>query len=188
MQYYYWCKEMISLDKDVDPARFVYEVLLTNVSKSIFINNLVNRVIALKDNETVNPMVNYNPFVIKALHKAIDKTYSYYLKKLDGRRDMKYDEILANLPTLTGSTFKEFLTLDELYLNRRTKWVYILSRINVVNFLLKNYNSKNETDYHADIETDFYRMTRNKYLVTTNNDINEVIDKAVDKLKLNLYI
>jgi hypothetical protein len=188
MQYYYWAKEQLSMEMDTDPARFVYEVVLVNVIESIFTSNIVNRIINLADDIYVKPFVNYNPFTIKDLHKKIDSMYLWYLKHLKKKRDLNYVEVLSNIPLLTEGTLYEHLIMTELYLNRRTKWFYILSRLNIVNFLLKNFFSKKEKDYHNDIMMDFSYMTRNKYLVTNNEVINSILEKKEDELKQNLFL
>jgi len=188
MQYYYWYKEQLELGLDTDQARFVYEIVLTNTTESIFNTNIVNRVISLSDGLYVNKFYNSNPFFIKDLGKKIDKLYLTYLKNLKKKRDLSYKEILHILPILTGGTMFDYLIINEIYYSKRTKWVYILSRLTIVNFLLKDFKSKREKAYHNDIMIDFSHMTRSKYLITNNDKINTIIEKKEDELKQILFV
>jgi len=188
MQYYYWMKEQKTLELDLDPARFIHDVVLTNTIKSIFNINYINRIIAIANDEFVNPFTNDNPFFIKDISKKIDSMILWYLKNLRKKKDLYYKEILTILPILTGGSVLDTLTLSELYLNRRTKWVYILARLDIVNFLLYNFKSKKEKHYHNDIMSDFSYMVKNKYLITNNETINSVLEKKEDKLKQYLFL
>jgi len=188
MQYYYWCKEQLEIELDTDPARFVYEVVLVNVIESVFLANIVNRIINLSEDIYVKPFVNYNPFPIKDLYKKIDAMYLWYLKQLKKKRDLHYVEILTTIPLLTTGTLYDYLTMDELYFSRRTKWFYILAKLDIVNFLLSNFFSKKEKDYHNDIMIDFSYMERNKYLVTNSIVINSILEKKENELKQNLFL
>ena len=188
MQYYYWCKEQLEMELDIDEARFIYEVVLTNTIESIYDANIINRIININNSLYVNKFVNDNPFFIKDVGKKIDKLYLLYLKHLRKKHDLYYKEILDILPALTSGSIYDTLVINEIYFSRRNKWVYILSRLNIVNFLLRDFKSKKETAYHNDILLDFSHMTRNKYLITNNDEINSIIEKKEDELKQILFV
>ena len=188
MQYYYWYKEQLELELDTDQARFVYEVVLTNTTESIFNANMVNRIISICDGVYVNDFFNSNPFFLKDFTKKIDKLYKMYLKNIKKKHDLHYKELLNLIPMLTTGTLFDFLTINEIYYSRRTKWVYILSRLTIVNFLLKDFKSKKEKAYHNDIIIDFSHMTKSKYLITNNDEINTIIEKKEDELKQTLFV
>jgi len=122
------------------------------------------------------------------MSKKIDKMFYWYKKKLSKKRDMKYEEILSMIPTGTYDSMYEFLKLDNVYLNKRTKWIYFLARVNIVIFLLNNYKSKNEKQYHNDIEIDLRYMIRGDYLKTKNKEIDQLLDDKIVELNINLNV
>jgi hypothetical protein len=188
MQYYYWCKDQLEMDMDIDQARFVYEVALTNIVGSILNANMVNRVMNLTNGIYVRDYVNYNPFYTKDLTNYIDKMYNWYISKLKKKHDIYYREILTILPSVTNGNLLDYLTLEEIYYNKKTKWSYILSRLDIVIFLLNNFKSKKEKAYHNDIMVDFRHMVRGRYLDTGNELINTILENKSDELKQILFI
>ena len=188
MQYYFWAKDMLKNEMDIDPARFIYEIVLTNTIDSIFEINIINRYMSMVNNEFVEPYVNFNVFTLKDISKYIDKMLLWYKKDLSKKHDLYFTQILKTLKTGLDKDFLDTLKIDEIYLSKRTKWVWILSRIKIVNFLFKNYKSKKEKAYENDVITDLKYMDRNKNLITNNEEIDNMLETAVNELKLNLFI
>ena len=145
MGYYYWANEQLKIDKDIDVARFVYEVILTEVIDSIVDVSLFNRYINLSDNVPVTEFKNYNIITLPDLSKYIDKMYSWVLKHYKND-EIVYEEYLINIPLIIKDNALELIQLPYIQTDRRNKWAIYLSRFDYILHLLNHVDNKRNKD------------------------------------------
>jgi len=144
MSYYYWSKEQLMLDKDVDVARFVFEITLTEVIDSLLDVSLFNRYINLSNNSPVSDFINFNVFNLPDVSKYIDKAYIWVLKHYKNT-NITYEEYLINIP-LYSSNALDFIQLPYIQSDKRNKWIFYMSRFYYILHLLNHVDNKRNKD------------------------------------------
>jgi len=138
LQYHYWSKEQIELDRDIDPARFLYSIPLTNLIKSYTDITLFNGFIDLWNGDDIPDTVRYNPIVVVDPTTNVKKGYIDLIKNLKKNKYMLYVDLLNSIPLLTDTALQS-LRLNKLYYTLQDRWVMWLSRIEYIYWLLDSY-------------------------------------------------
>lgn len=145
MSYYYWAKEQLKIDKDIDTARFVYENILTEVIDSILDVSIFNRYINISNDIIPTKFTNYNAIGVVDLSLHIDKMYKWVLKHYKNK-DITYEEYLINIPLITTDTALDLIKLPYIQTDKRNKWALYISRFDYILHLLENVNNKRNKD------------------------------------------
>ena len=188
LQYYYWSKEQMSIDRDIDPARFLYSIPFTNLIYSYTDITLFNGFIDLWNNEDIPDTIRYNPIVTIDPTVNIKKAYKDLIKHLKRNKRMLYVDLLNSIPLLTDLALNS-LKLNKLYYTLQDRWVLWLSRIEYIDWLLDSYGAegiKRNEKYVKDLLIDIKNSERDG----TFNKIprNIVIDTYFNMLLANVKV
>lgn len=182
MQYYYWVIDMIDKEEDTDPARFIYEIILTNVINTLFDNALAKRLMDMYYKRTLGLHTSLAPIRTTAinnyLNKLLIKTLNN-LHKITGRS--RIEKIMQNIPMIINNDFSYLVLLPDTLFNKRNLWAIWLARLEYTNFLLKvagrsenkaiiNYLDKNMSLYeHGKYFSFEDEKTRDRFEYLLNN-------------------
>lgn len=178
MQYYHWCKREKFKGEDLDPGKFLYEVVLTNTIPSIIKVNIFNRYARFLNNETGSKFRNYNPFFITDVDKSINDMFKWHEHNLV-TRSLSYPVVVNNLPLIPDDDVYIF-GLANIDTSVKNVWAIWLSKLDLILFLLNHGNSKSNKDHIYDIEARLKRDMNDKCF-----EVDDITTKFLlkDKLK-----
>jgi len=137
LQYYYWAKEQIILERDTDIARFIFTIVLNNTTTSILNISLFNRYMSIGNNEELDKLaLNINPFSTGDHYAKFDSLAKNHLHTVIKKKTLYIPDLLNNLPLVNNKNALDILTLDITYLNKQNNWVISLSNIVKLNHIL----------------------------------------------------
>jgi len=181
--YYYWVRQQKLLDNDIDPARYVYTVLLTNLITDIFAWSVVNRFIRLWRFGEIPKFINLNPFDIPDYSKKLDNVLKKSIKYLKTNKHRYWLEVINNIPILIFNNTGGMLRLPYILTNRRNEWSLWMSRLPIINFLLKNFDKRLNDYLIKHLEKDFKEKDRRKYFDIEDNITSLLLNNEITTLK-----
>jgi len=186
MSYYYWAKSELILGNDIDPSRFVYCNIITDMIPRLFELASLNLFIHFYKFDTKVKLKNYNPFEIPNYINYIYKTYNYYKKELSHGKN-NYSTILYNLPTFIFNNTFVLLDIPNENYNKRNSWIMEATRLPYVIFLLQEFPHALDRDLITEIKKQLLYNKRNKYYdfedKTTKDLIKPIFTKTEKLLK-----
>ena len=180
LSYYYWAKSQLVIDNDIDPARFVYSIVLTEMIPRIFEIASLNLFLHYYTFGTKIKYKNYNVFDLPNYTNYIYKVFEYKKHLLKQSR-LNYPTILFNLPTFIFINTFDLLFIPEGYFNKRDSWIIEASRLPYLNFLLREFNYKEDRDIITEFKKQFNYDKRNKYYDFKNETTIELIKPVFNK-------
>ena len=181
--YYYWVRQQKLLNNDTDPARYVYTVLLTNLITDIFAWSVVNRFIRLWRFGEVPKFINLNPFNIPDYSKRLDNVLKKSINYLKTNKHRYWLEVINNIPILIFNNTGGMLRLPYILTNRRNEWSLWMSRLHIINFLLKNFDKRLNDYLIKYLEKDFKEKDRRKYFDIEDNTTLLLLNNEITTLK-----
>ena len=182
-QYYKWCKEQEILDRDKDPARYLGTIVfpellidfnnmsLLNIVIDLWYNNLPNITIYKTVIDTISDS-NIN-HLLKELFNLVNK--------LSNNNNLYYRDLLANIPLLDKNAY-EFLKLDLDTINLNNFWLIVMSRIDIIIWLLSIEDLRRlNKDFIEDVKY-FIKRYGKKSLTSLISD-SEVEENVKEKIK-----
>ncbi len=184
IQYYYWKVDNIKLGLDIDPARFIYEVVLTNLVEDFLDINIMNRFMKIANNEPVSKFVNYNMFNTKDLQDELDGYLKAKYKFINKLKGLTYRDYLTSFATVLEDSIS-LLNIPVTYFNSKNSFFNFIIRVDYIIFLLKHCEYKFNRDYITKLKifikekrgNGSFKLRENKELTTfINVKINEIED------------
>ena len=173
MQYYYWARDALANDRDIDVARFLYTVVFVNLMDSIMNINLFNIFLELYKGNSLPPYVYKNPEVHIDYRDKIIKQYKYLIKDLKSKNKIDYDQFLHSI-VLKDNNAYDLLKLNNYLFTTNNKWFLWLARINyietIINLLGENSKKLNK-DYISNLKIEIKLNMRNKSFKVIKDNI-----------------
>jgi len=185
LQYYFWCKEQIDLDKDIDPGRFLYTIALPNMIDDFFNGSLVLLYLSVLANYDYPLYVVDNPINIPTRLRDIKQGIGNVMEKYQHSDNYRYEELLDNMRLMNGngSTFLE----DKVKIyNSYNTWTFWLKYIDVIEFLLTTSTHRTlsmNKDTIEQLKKDIKYSLNNKHLDKIKHPI---LGKLEERLE-NIY-
>ena len=176
------------MDRDIDPARFLYSMPFTNLMYSYTDITLFNGFIDLWNNENIPDTVRYNPIITIDPTINVKKSYKDLIKHLKKNKRMLYVDLLNSIPLLTDNALNS-LRLNKLYYTLQDRWILWLSRIEYIDWLLDSYRVegiKRNEKYVKDLLVDIKNSERDGTFSKVPRNI--VIDTYFNMLLTNIKI
>lgn len=123
-------------DYNEDPALFISRYVLPNLLLSHFDLVLFNRSLSLFDQTPSTESIKPPPFPWIDYSKQIDEKLSKLLMVIS-RTPLFYDTILRLLPGVSSNHLKQGLWMPNIVPTRQVEWALILTRLNVMDFLIR---------------------------------------------------
>jgi len=194
LQYYYWSKEQIKIERDTDIGRFLYAIPFTNLIYSYSNITLFNIFMDLWDNKDIPDTVSYNPLYTMDPSKNIIHGYEDLIKNLKRNENILYVDFLNSIPVV-NKTALEALRINKIYYTLQDRWTLWLSRIEYINWLLDSLgttgmkrNEKYVKDLLIDIKNNerdgtFRKMPKN---IIVDTFFSIMLTELENKIKYNL--
>lgn len=147
MQYKAWCVERLRLDSSTDSNTFVATIILPNAIRSmqdLIIYNRFKTIVTEEDYINRNIRINH-PLLITDYSKKIDNVLFRIHKQIKNKK-MNIEQYYLTIPTLYNKSLLNSLSFTNYYTTQQFMYIYFISRIKEVYFLLKHINnSKNKS-------------------------------------------
>ena len=187
LQYRSWSLDKITKGIDnFSPSLFVSQYVLPNMLDSQLDYSVMN---ILMDIENPIPTVRetkHYPFKVldyrTRLYKLLNSVYGGLSKK-----KIRYEDVLKNIPAFSTKNMYGGLYLPTPFLNRQNRWAVLLSRINVVYYLLTNFTRAIRTNRTTikDFMMNYNMLKRDNILEDMLDDfsydfVSVTIDEIID--------
>ena len=189
LEYYRWANLEIKNhpeDYSVDPAKFIYVEVITNLIPDIFKHAIFNRYIRIENNTDLEEFQNFNPFYIKNIDPLVTSIQTWYLDEIKKNNSLDYQELLLKLPDFDNGNMLSVYTIPNIYFGRKGYWVLILARIDYFKFLLDTADIKRNKQYVNELKIWLKLAERKRYFEIPNYTLRYIINEKLKKLKDNL--
>lgn len=180
ISFYHWSKQQVFTNSNLDPARFIFEVVYLNLIDSLLDYALLNRYINFSNHKEVTPFTDYNPFMVKDYTRQLGVLYKLILSKLHTKRNI--NEYLANIPAFSKANMLEVVQIPNGYYNKQNSWVVWLSRANVIVFLLNTIKHSLNQSTINDLMILLRYNINSKYFKTHDKDTTLLVESNVNKI------
>ncbi len=175
VQYKIWALKRVELDYDVDPAVFVYTILLTNLIPSFLETSILNRFFLIEDE--MEDIKSTHLFNTRDLYSITDKEL-LYLKKRLYRKKMYYEEFLKSIPMVFSKDAYETLHVSSRVLNSNNLWSNYLGRSEYILYILEalgNRGIKKNSNHVNDLNRVMRRLKSSNKLDTIDLRNGEIL-------------
>jgi len=135
LQYKQWHKERVQFDRDINPARFVAQIVSPNIVKSILDISLFNRFNNIYNDVTTSELDDNHPFLLIDVNDKVDTIFKDIIKEVTDK-NISYIELLKNIPAVSENDMYEVLRLDVKFYTAQSKWVTLISRISIIKSII----------------------------------------------------
>lgn len=182
LQYKQWYKERLQFDRDINPARFVAQIVSPNIVKSVLDISLFNRFTNIYNGISTSELDDNHPFLLIDVNDKVDDIFKDIVEEVKDR-NISYIELLKNIPAVSEDDMYEVLRLDVKFYTAQSKWVTLVSRVSFIKEIIEisgNNGLKRNKDLLNSIPSWLKELKRNNL---TNNVLTNSIRNNISYLE-----
>jgi len=184
--YHRWANRNMKEHPDtfsIDPAKFIYEEVITNLIPDIFRHSMFNRYNAIYEGKELSSFVNFNPFFVKDISKLVTSIQSWYIDEINKNKKIDYQELLSILPDLLNGNMLDTYKIPNVYTGVKGSWLLLLSRVSYFSFLLGIGDARMNHDLINELKIWLGLAKRKRYFDVPNLNVRYILNEKTKKLK-----
>lgn len=167
----------------IDPAKFIYEEVLTDLIPSIFKQAIFNRYYSIYNNKDIDEFKNFNPFFVKNIDPLITSVQSWYIDEILKNDSKSYQELLITLPDFNNGNMLDAYHIPNIYFGSKGEWLLLLARISYFSFLLDIGDRRLDKQYINELKIWLGLAKRKRYFDIYNLNIKYILNIKLKLIK-----
>jgi len=184
LKYNAWRKERMLNDEDINPALFVYTIIMTEMIRDMFNHAILNRFFSLENSERVRQLEQRHPVSTNVLTSRIDVVLIDVLR-LSRKIKTSATERIALLPVIGISPIELLQYKKET--NYQSEWFNLIARMEYMYKLLRHQEeraTRSDKQLLTGLRRYFIYIDKNHILTKANvSEFREDIEELMNKLK-----